>query len=109
MDITRVAGPVTRYPGPVPSFLPGSSLFGAFVIDAFLWVAAVLGEAPGRLGAVAARVEATVVEWGWSGPTGELAGRIAYTPARIALALFLVMTVVAVAALVSSVLTRRSR
>ncbi|MNW64848.1 hypothetical protein D3C74_431690 [compost metagenome] len=50
-----------------------------------------------------------ITGWAWTGPAGEMAERIAYTPLRVAVALFLVMAVAAVAALVSSVLTRRAR
>lgn len=93
----------------MPTFLSGSSTFGAFVIDCLAWVAGALGAAPGRVGAIATRAEAVITGWAWTGPAGEMAERIAYTPLRVAIALFLVMAVAAVAALVSSVLTRRAR
>ncbi len=99
---------MTRYPCPVLTLLSGSSLFGALAVDCFTWVAGALAAAPGRLGALGARVEATVMQWGWVGSAGEMADRQVYTPARIALAVFLVVAVAAVAALVSSVVTRRS-
>lgn len=91
------------------TLLSGSSVFGALAVDCFTWVAGTLAAAPGRLGALGARIEATVVEWGWFGPTDEMTEHIVYTPARVALALFLVMAVAATAALVSSLMTRRSR
>ncbi|MHA7134808.1 hypothetical protein [Oerskovia turbata] len=91
------------------TLLSGSSVFGAHVVDCIAWVTGMLGAVPGRLGAVAARVEGAIVEWGWFGPAGEMTERIAYTPLRVALAVFLVSAVAAVAALVSTVLTRRSR
>ncbi|MBD7950067.1 hypothetical protein EQW78_12220 [Oerskovia turbata] len=91
------------------TLLSGSSVFGAHVIDCVAWVTGMLGAAPGRVGAIGSRIEAVVADWGWFGPTGEMTERIAYTPLRVALALFLVTAVAAVAALVSSLLTRRSR
>ena len=93
----------------MPTFLSVSSTFGAFMIDCLAWVAGTLGAAPGRVGAIATHAEAVITEWGWFGPAGEMAERIAYTPLRVAIALFLVMAVAAVAALVSSALTRRAR
>jgi len=93
----------------VPTFLSGSSTFGAFMIDCLAWVAGALGAAPGRVGAIATHAEAVVTEWGWFGTAEEMTERIAYTPLRVAIALFLVMAVAAVAAIVSSVLTRRAR
>ena len=73
------------------TLLSGSSVFGALAVDCFTWVAGALAAAPGRLGALGSRIEATVVEWGWFGPAGEMTERIAYTP------------------LVSSLVTRRAR
>jgi hypothetical protein len=93
----------------VLTLLSGSSVFGVLVVDCIAWTTGLLGAVPGRLGATVSRVEAVVADWGWFGPASEMTERIAYTPLRIALALFLVSAVAAVAALVSSALTRRGR